>query len=149
MEKNTDLDESPSFRLIQLVNLLSRPFYARYGQQFNIGINEWRIIMTLSAHPGISASEICGISGLHKMNVSRGVRRLAKQGRLRHLPDPADGRRKILHLTAKGNKVFESVFPSARAQESKLFAALTASERNTIGRLLEKLVAHASGLEDM
>lgn len=149
MEKKTDLDNSPSFRLIQLVNLLGRPFYAKYGQQFNIGINEWRIIMTLSAHPGISAAEICGISGLHKMNVSRGVRRLLIQGRLRHLPDPADGRRKILHLTAKGNAVFENVFPNAKIQESKLFAGLTVPERKTFGKLLEKLVAHANSLEDM
>lgn len=134
-----DLDKSFSFRLILLVNLLSRPFYSTYGKRHDISINEWRIIMTLSAHPGISASEICSMSGLHKMNVSRGVLRLTRQGRLSNSPDPADGRRKILNLTAKGRAVFNSVFPSAVEQERAMLAGLSSAEKRTVSRILDKL----------
>lgn len=136
----SSLSKAFAHRLILLVNLLSRPFYARYGQQFDIGINEWRIIRTLASCPGISASEICYLSGLHKMNVSRGVRRLAKQDRVSSGEDPDDRRRKILNLTPKGHAVFASVSPPARAKEKAMMAALTAAEQKAFSEMLDKLV---------
>lgn len=146
--KSASLDDSLGFRLILLVNLLSRPFYAKFGQQFKININEWRILMTLSRHPGISATEICGISGLHKMNVSRGVSRLVKQDRVYHMPDPLDGRRRILECTAKGRVVFESIFQSAQAHESTMLAGLTVAEQATVLDLIDKLIARTRSLGD-
>lgn len=146
--KSNSLDDSLGFRLILLVNLLSRPFFAKFGQQLKLNINEWRILMTLSQHPGISATDICGISGLHKMNVSRGVSRLVKQDRVFLTFDPLDGRRRILECTAKGRAVFETIFQSAQVHESAMLAGLTRAEQETVLNLLDKLIARTRSLGD-
>lgn len=131
------------FRLVLLVNYLSRPFFSSFGQQFDLGINEWRVIMTLQAHPGASASEISAFSGLHKMNVSRGVQRLLRQDRIAVQPDAADGRRKLLFLRPEGQAVFDAIYPDAFLSEQKLVSVLTEAECRTFGALLDKLVAGA------
>lgn len=128
------------FRLVLLVNYLSRPFFAKYGQQFDLGINEWRIIMTLRSHPGVSASDVSALSGLHKMNVSRGVQRLLRQERILARPDAADGRRKLLYLREEGQAVFDAIWPDAHRSEEQLVSALTPAECRAFGLLLDKLV---------
>lgn len=129
-----------SHRLMRLVNLIAKPFFARYAEQKDLSINEWRVVMLLAAHPGMSASEIAERSGMILMNVSRAVRRLVRMRRIARMVDPADGRRAQLTLTARGRALFDQIAPKARRSEDAVRALLEPGEAAEFSRLLDKLL---------
>lgn len=135
------LDRSLVHRLLRLANLIAKPFFAHYGERHDLSLHEWRVMMLLANRPGLSASEICEQTGMHLMNVSRGVRRLARLGRLERQVDPADRRRAALALTPKGLALYRRIAPDAWQRERIAHAALNAAERAEFGRLLDKLLA--------
>jgi len=135
------LDRSVIHRLLRLVNLIAKPFFAHYGRRHDLSLHEWRVMMVLANRPGLSSSEICELTGMHLMNVSRGVRRLARLGRLERRIDPADRRRAALALTPKGLALYRRIAPDAWQRERIVHAALTHGELAQFGRLLDKLLA--------
>jgi DNA-binding MarR family transcriptional regulator len=134
-------DRAIVYRLLRLVNLIAKPFFAHYGRKYDLSLHEWRVMMLLANRPGLSASEICEQTGMHLMNVSRGVRRLARLGRLARRIDPADRRRAALALTARGLALYRRIAPDAWQRESTVHAVLTRGELAEFGRLLDKLLA--------
>jgi len=130
-----------SHRLMRAVNLIAKPFFARYAEASDLSINEWRVLMLLAAHPGLSASEIAERSGMLLMNVSRAVQRLARMRRVQRRRDPADARRTRLRLTARGAAVFARIAPHARRSEASVRDQLSAAEAAAFSRLLDKLLA--------
>lgn len=135
------MDRSVIYKLLKLVNLIAKPFFGRYGRKHSLFINEWRIIIALAFHPGLSVTEICEHTGMHIMNVSRAVRRLQRMGRVEREIDPADRRRSVLRLSAKGEDIFAELAPTAFLREDILLSALTPDEAMTLRRLLDKLLA--------
>jgi DNA-binding MarR family transcriptional regulator len=135
------LDRSVVHRLLRLVNLIAKPFFAHYGRRYDLSLHEWRVMMVLANRSGLAASEIGEITGMHPMNVSRGVRRLARLGRLERRVDPSDRRRAALALTAKGLALYRRIAPDAWQRERIVHAALTRTELEEFRRLLDKLLA--------
>lgn len=130
-----------SHRLMRLVNLIAKPFFARYAEATDLSINEWRVLMLLAAHPGLTASDLAERSGMLLMNVSRAVRRLARMRRVQRRRDPADARRALLRLTARGEAIFARIAPHARRSEESVRGRLSAAEAAELSRLLDKLLA--------
>lgn len=136
------LSETPAYRLLLLGNLIGRPFFGQFGKRYSMTLNEWRIMTVVSANPGTSVSGICEKSGLHIMNVSRGIKGLVRQGRVIKKVDPDDRRRTLLELSADGKKVFQAIAPRGLAWADTVCAALTDKEVVEFERMLEKLIDH-------
>ena len=129
-------------RLLRLVNLIAKPFFAEYASRFHLSINDWRVLMALAQNSVFAASDICEQTGMHPMNVSRSVAHLERLGRVRRCADPEDGRRSLLRLTRSGREVFRSIAPSAQAREELVRRALSASEAAILRALLDRLIDH-------
>jgi DNA-binding MarR family transcriptional regulator len=136
------LYETPAYRILLLGNLIGRPFFGQFGKRYSMTLNEWRIMTVLAANPGTSISGICEESGLHIMNVSRGVKGLVRQGRVIKKVDPDDRRRTILELSADGRKVFQSIAPRGLDWADTICQVLSEKEEEAFERLLNKLIDH-------
>ncbi|MDP6345276.1 MAG: MarR family winged helix-turn-helix transcriptional regulator [Alphaproteobacteria bacterium] len=136
------IDSTLVYHLLLLINLIAKPFHDNFSKRHSLTLNEWRIMMTLAHNPGISLSGICEHSGLHIMNVSRGIRRLVRMHRVERSLDPADRRRSVLRLSDAGAELFNKIAPAALAREDLIRGGLTAREVETFNRLLEKLIDH-------
>ncbi len=53
--------------------------------------------------------------------------------------DPADRRRKLLHLTASGKKTYRAIIPLAQGFEKWMLSELPASQRKNLIAALRKL----------
>src|SRR5512140_2316778 len=60
------------------------------------------VVRIVGRFPGISAGEIAEILHLHPSTLTGVLRRLEDRGLLARRPDPADRRRALLQLTARG-----------------------------------------------
>jgi DNA-binding MarR family transcriptional regulator len=142
------LDRSTVFKLLQLVNLVAKPFGRLHARRHDLPLTDWRVMLTLASRPGMTAAEVADLLGLDRMAVSRAVRALERQGRLARTTDPEDGRRAHLALTAAGHAVHRDIAPSGQAREAALLADLDPEERAAFERMLDRLLARARSLPD-
>lgn len=97
-------------------------------------------VASLIVHnPGITSRQLCGTLGLLPPNLVGLINGLEKRGLLRKRPHPRDGRASGLHATAAGIALMREAETAATALEDEVAARLTASERKTLLRLLQKV----------
>ncbi len=118
----------PSFRAIEMEHGITRP--------------EIVTLLFLHYREGVTASDICEYSGHLKANISRGIIALEKKGLVKRTLDRQDGRRQLLHLTAKGRALFARYIPGLKQRERDMLACLSVAEREQLDRLLDKLASH-------
>ena len=128
------------YRLLKLTNLIGRPFFTRFAQQYELSTNDWRVVVTLASMPEAASHELWQATGMHPMNVSRSVATLRKQGRVTERTDPSNRRRKILSLTPKGWEVYNRGVPQVRKMSQFLFASMSPLEVEFLGRLVDLLI---------
>lgn len=133
------VEASLFFKMVRVVNLTARPFVESIGKEQRLSLSAWRVMVVLAAHPGCAAQEVVARTALDKMTVSRALAGLGRQGYLARSGDAEDRRRISLRLTAAGRKVYERVAERGRSRESQLFSGISAAERQSLARMLEKL----------
>jgi DNA-binding MarR family transcriptional regulator len=138
------IDSSLFFKLVRLVNLTARPFTETLSRTHHLSLNEWRAMVVLASHPGVTARGIAEHTGLDKMSVSRAVAGLDRRRRLRKQLDATDARRTQLWLSAAGQALFESIGALAAEREAQLFSGSTAAERAAMARTIDRLIAALS-----
>jgi DNA-binding MarR family transcriptional regulator len=72
--------------------------------------------------------------------VSNQLHRLERAGFIRRVPDSDDGRSTLVELTGEGRALVRRVGPTHLETERRLLAALDATEREVLARLLKKLL---------
>jgi DNA-binding MarR family transcriptional regulator len=134
-----ELDRFLPYRLSVLSNRISQDIAALYGERFQLGVTEWRVLAVLGRYPDLSASEVAERTAMDKVAVSRAVSTLLLAGRLKRHLHGRDRRRSVLTLTGKGYKVYDEVAPLALAYEQRLLQGLQADERAALDRLLSRM----------
>ena len=140
------LEDFLPYRLSLLTNTLSRTLAAHYAARFALTAPEWRVMAVLGRFPDISAGEVCRLTAMDKVTISRAVNRLGRAGRLERRPDPGDRRRAVLALSAAGHSVYQRLIPAVRAYESALLAALSTDDAGRLDRVLARLQRRAEAL---
>jgi DNA-binding MarR family transcriptional regulator len=137
------------YRMLKLSNLVVRPFYVQRAEAYKMNVNEMRVLMTLAPLGEAASHELCEVAGLHPMNVSRAVGTLRKQGRVEERRDEHNRRRKLLRLTAEGQRVFNELLPDAETAATRLFAGMDDGAlvqlSGIIDRLTENVLAGERG----
>ena len=127
------------YQLSVIASRVSRGLARLYAVRFDLTVPEWRIMTVLGRFPGVSANEVCELTAMDKVRVSRGVARLLQFERVRRDSDPSDRRRSKLYLSDAGQEVYEQIVPVAHAYEDKLMAGLDSDEVRVLEKLLGKI----------
>ena len=135
-----------SHRVLVLSNTLALAASRHYPRRFGVRLAEWRVIDALHAGRGISANQVSQWLKTDKGWVSRSVERLIRAGLARRRADPSHGRRKLLMLTAKGERAYRAISAAARRRNENLLAGFSSRERAALERALAALQAAASRL---
>lgn len=102
---------------------------------------EWRVLEVLARRGTLCGFSISALTGLDRATVSRAIRRLHDLGALDATPDPADGRKISLSLTAAGQTLAGCARAAVLAAEDAFFAALSPTERAQLRALLAAALA--------
>ena len=100
---------------------------------------EFSVLSLMGRNPGITSRQLCSTLGVLPPNLVGIVGQLEKRQLLARQPHPHDGRATGLHLTAQGQTLVEHAEETATALELEATARLTAAERRTLMRLLQKI----------
>jgi DNA-binding MarR family transcriptional regulator len=101
------------------------------------------VLRMVGRFPGIPAGKVSEILHLHPSTLTGVLKRLEARGLLERRPDPADGRRALLTLTAQGRTIDSdrghTVEAGVRRALAKLPARTVASAREVLERLAAEL----------
>jgi DNA-binding MarR family transcriptional regulator len=106
---------------------------------FGLRIVDFSILSIVFHNSGITSKQLCGVLNLLPPNLVGKIGALEKRGLLLRHPHPQDGRALGLQLTAEGRRLMQKAEMAVAALEGRATQALTASERRTLIRLLQKL----------
>ena len=145
----------PDFQLNLYFPYLVRMFYRKVSQSVNdvyktlygLSVSEWRTMAVLNDFEPLSAKEINLRSSMDKVNVSRSIASLQKNGLLERHIDPADRRRVLLRLTKKGKQIMADLVPRVLEVETRLLEGLNMQEQKTLKSLMQRVSENANRIQ--
>jgi len=139
-------DDKPLSLVHVLSNRVERAFYVEIERKFGVTLAEWRVLLTLTSEPGVSAAEITNRWAMEKMSVNRVIQRLVNRRFVTRDRDPDDARSYKLEMTTKGRELYEKIAPSVEKRDSELMAAIDSDEVDAMVRALQKIIRRAEEL---
>jgi DNA-binding MarR family transcriptional regulator len=138
--------EQPPAELGQFTGFLMNYLGTRSGRRFAEALEPFGLhprhfgVMTvLDARPGTTQQELADNSRVDRSSMVTLLDDLEARGLAERRPDPADRRKRSVHLTAEGRKTLKQIRVVAAQVGEETFAALTDDERATLLHLLRKL----------
>jgi len=138
-----DLDVSPLgvvgrlHRLADALNAELRALFAEAG----LSDGDFDVLASLrrSGEPfALTPGELAATTMVTSGAVTKRVDRLAAQGYVTRTVSADDARGRVIALTPEGRTLIDDLFPRHVANERRLLSGLSADERATLARLLEK-----------
>jgi len=130
----------PSWLLSQVSAGAHRRLAEAFGQAGTTGY-QYRLLTALAEFGPASQTDLGRRVSLDRSDVAEAVAVLVERGCVTRAPDPADGRRNIVTLTAAGRRLLARLDRTVARVQDSLLAALTASERATLVDLLARVAA--------
>ena len=141
------LEDFLPYQLSVAANRISRLFARRYSGAYGLTIPEWRVLATTARFGTVSPTAVGEWTAMDKVKVSRAAAGLIARGLIQQLPDPNDGRGRLLRMTRKGGTVHRGVVPLARALEASLAEGLGRTQWAALTKALVLLNAHVQSIE--
>ena len=133
------LEEFLPYRLNVLASLVSEALSRIYAQRFDIGVPEWRVMVTLGQFSVMTGKAIGTHTHMHKTKVSRAVAGLERRKLVTRRVNRADLRESFLSLTPAGRAIYEELAPGALEFARKLAEVISPVDRPAFERALEQL----------
>lgn len=133
-------DDHLPHRLLLLAKMIDRETSRQLQDEFAISVAEWRVLAFVCAAGPASASDIGTAGQIDRAEISRAVRRLAAAELIARQDDESHRKRRIIHPTAAGERLFRQIRDLRRGYFLALMEELSSAERHQLNALLEKIV---------
>jgi DNA-binding MarR family transcriptional regulator len=133
------LEEFLPYRLNVVASLVSQALSRIYVDRYNIGVPEWRVLVTLGQFGVMTGKAIGAHSHMHKTKVSRAVASLESRNLVVRQANHADRREAFLSLTPEGLAIYRELAPGALELSRRLTAAIEPADRQAFERTIERL----------
>lgn len=102
----------------------------------------YRLLAALAEFGPMSQAELGRRVDVDRSDVVAAVNELAAAGQVERSPDPADGRRNVISLTAPGRRQLRRLDSALDRAQERFLAPLPAADRQRYMDLLTTLLAH-------
>ena len=136
------------YRLAVAADAVSRSIAQVYGERFDLGRDEWRVLAALADAAMLRTSAVIERTTLDKVAVSRALVRLEGRGLVERRTDPEDGRGYLIRLRPAGRVLLGKLTPMVREREAFLLGGLDEAERRALDSALDKVLERARRLAD-
>lgn len=133
------LDAHLGFWLRAVSNAVSSAFAERLAAE-DISVAEWVMLRILWDGAGLAPSVLAAKMDMTRGGVTKLADRLIAKGLVHRQANSEDGRSQTLALTPAGRASTPSLAALADANDTAFFGALPAADRETLERLLRRIV---------
>ncbi|MGB2134322.1 MAG: MarR family winged helix-turn-helix transcriptional regulator [Pseudomonadales bacterium] len=139
MSNSLDLNKFLPYRFNRMAHNISNDIATIYTKRFGITKEQWRIVALLGQYGPMTAKQIADLTYMDKVKISRSVSGLSELEHLSRETIAEDKRAVLLHLSATGQELYDSITPLMQAWEAELLARLTPIEREQLAIIVDKL----------
>ena len=104
---------------------------------------DFSVLSLITHNPGITSRQLCSALSILPPNLVGMINALQERGLIARRPHPHDGRATGLHLTSTGQTMMRDAEHTASELEAQATSRLSANERKTLMRLLQKIYIKA------
>ena len=101
---------------------------------------QYAVLLVLEQRPGVSQRELGDELDLDRSTIAELAARMVRNGLVERISDPQDKRRNTLFLTTTGRELLAGLKPRVGNVERVLTQQLSATERDTLRQLIERLL---------
>tara|TARA_B110000503_G_scaffold68935_2_gene107586 strand:+ start:7155 stop:7607 length:453 start_codon:yes stop_codon:yes gene_type:complete len=134
-----NLDRFLPYRLNRLAHNVSVSLAAIYTDAFGISRSQWRVMALLGQHQWLTAKQICSMTYMDKVKVSRAVNGLVALSYVKTTPHDTDKRAVLLTLSVEGKQLFGTMVPLVQSWEDQFLQRLSAQEITHLATIIDKL----------
>jgi DNA-binding MarR family transcriptional regulator len=134
--KPRPLDDLLLYRLSRLLAVAGSMVIKLCEGRFGITRREWRLLATLASQGELSSSQLAEHAQLDRARTSKAIGSMVAKGLVSREHPAGDRRQVLLRITARGQALYDELFPLASQINAELLAALDAT---AIERLDESL----------
>lgn len=111
--------------------------------EFDLRPAEFSVLSLIRHNPGITSRQLCAALNILPPNLVVILKQFEKRGLIARKPHPTDGRAIGLSLTDKGDTLVAAAEEVSASSDLSATQSLTAAERKTLTRLLQKIYLQA------
>jgi DNA-binding MarR family transcriptional regulator len=137
--------EAPAQTQLHIPQRLRRAFLsiARFGDSllspYGITSDQYSLLLTVYREPGIRQADLGDAMFAEANTITAMVTLLEKRGLLRRKASTTDGRAKLIHLTARGERLTQKLAAEARYLRKLLYDCFEGEEGLTALRILDRV----------
>jgi len=106
---------------------------------FDLRTVDFSVLSVIRHQPGVTSRQLCHLLNVLPPNMVGVLRQLEQRGLIERKPHPTDGRAVGLSLSAAGRRLIDQAEAEATQADLRGSARLSAAERKTLARLLQKV----------
>lgn len=139
------LYKRPGF-LLRRAHQISVSLFMDQAAEQGVTTTQYGVLVILRAFEGLDQIGLSKKVGLDRSTTGLVIKRLETDNLVVRVEDPLDRRRKIIVLTAKGERKLESLRPAAARSQEIALSVFTPDEASQLLDLLEKFVTNFNGV---
>ncbi|MDD0838593.1 MarR family winged helix-turn-helix transcriptional regulator [Curvibacter sp. HBC61] len=106
---------------------------------YGLKVVDFSVLSLVAHNPGITSRQLCSTLDILPPNLVGIIASMDRRGLIERRPHPSDGRAMGLHLTEAGQALMKDAEQTAADLEDDATSRLSAQERKTLIRLLQKI----------
>ena len=131
------------FNLLRVANRMQQDFETNVHRPAGLSFAAFRVMFAIHAAGRINPLQLAKLSNVSPASISSILNTLERYGMVaRHKGTATDGRVVVVELTAEGESALSRLWDRNHRHEVAWAQSLTARERQTMTRLLRKMVGH-------
>jgi DNA-binding MarR family transcriptional regulator len=138
----TPLDRTLTYRLHQVHKLSDQESQRLYPLHAGLSLSDGRCLATIGTFEPVSVNRLAQLSNLNKAQASRAAQSLVDHGLVARGDVPGDARGVQLTLTSRGRKAWQKTMDFIHRRNESIFGCLDAKERQLLGELFDRIIAH-------
>jgi DNA-binding MarR family transcriptional regulator len=132
--------QASTWYLLAMAGSQARHLWADLLAQLHVSPSQYKVLRALSESGPLGQNELAGLIAVDPRNAVPIVDSLAERGLLAREVDPADRRRRVLTLTARGQQAATDLASIGAEIESDFLSPLTAAEQRSLRQMLLALL---------
>ena len=147
MNPSLPRQSSLGYQINHLARLMAQALRERI-EPLGVVPGQFAQLLALFEQDGQSQRELCQRVRIEQPTMANTLRRMERDGLIRRLPDPSDGRRTSVMLTERARGLEESLVGAARSVNSAATNGLTEEELATFMRTLSRIIGNLEAVAD-
>ncbi|MFI9786570.1 MarR family winged helix-turn-helix transcriptional regulator [Kitasatospora sp. NPDC051984] len=133
-------ERGTGFLLARLGSLTARSWTAFLGEH-RLTQAQYGVLVALGQHGPVGQGRLAELVAVDARNLVSVLDGLTGRHLVERRPHDTDGRRRVVALTAEGRALVDGLAAAAATEQDRFLAALPATDRARLNRLLQRLYA--------